>query len=248
MKGNAKELLEQCKLSDTLALLIQPSVQTTARTDPSDPQTSATSEPLFSVEGNILGIPLETPSYDNYTTTVGNAGFDVQCFSHLGTEMVLEAPTFLQANGSSDLTLELEVAHATDLCGMPVETPTLDRHVPAMHVSCRAADTFVFLEQSSEQPVHRSWLANDPLTLSGELLMPDMNSMCGTFASDLPTEFCSAPIDPELSMKFVELNNLCGMPLETPTLDRRYAPAIAIRGNSDEPRGGLKLSLADYLL
>jgi hypothetical protein len=57
-----------------------------------------------------------------------------------------------------------------------------------------------------------------------------------------------APMAPDLSMKIMEVNDLCGMPLETPTLDR-YAPTVAIRGNSwDQPREGLKLSLADYLL
>jgi hypothetical protein len=196
-------------------------------------------------------MPLETPTFDNCTNAVGYhtgsySGFDVQCFSQLGNQMVTAAPSWLQANSSSDLTLELGVANAADLCSMPVETPTLDRHVPAMHVSCRAADTSVFVEQSSEQPVIRSWVASDPMNLAGEL--PDL---CSTLASELATQdvtnFCSAPMAPELSMKMLDVNDLCGVPLETPTLDR-YAPTVAIRGHFADPREGLKLSLADYLL
>jgi hypothetical protein len=268
VKGDAAKLLEQCKVADTLVLLIQPSVQATARSDLSDSQTSAASAPPVSVVGEMCGIPLQTPSFDNYTTAVGysyhsgcNAGFDVQSFAQLGTQMIHTAPSWLQANDGPNLTLDLDVANAADLCGMPVETPTLDRHVPAMHVSCRAADTSVFDEQSSEQPVVRSWIASEPVTLSGDLSVPDVNGLCCALASELPTQdvtdFCSAPMAPDLSMapmapdlsmKIMEVNDLCGMPLETPTLDR-YAPTVAIRGNSwDQPREGLKLSLADYLL
>merc|ERR1719191_2427903 len=99
--------------------------------------------------------------------------------------MVNAAPSWLQDNSNSDLTLELGVANAADLSSMPVETPTLDRHVPAMHVSCRAADTSVFVEQSSEQPVVRSWISSEEMTLAGELTVSDVNDLCSVVAPEL---------------------------------------------------------------
>jgi len=176
-----------------------------------------------------------------------NAGFDPQCFSQLGDHMAATAPCWLQPNDSSDLTLDIGFANAADLSSMPVETPTLDRHVPAMHVSCRAAETSAFVEQSSEQPVVRSWIVSEEMTLTGE---PCTDFCSAPMVSELSTQelcsdFCTAPMAP--SMKILDVSDLCGVPLETPTLDR-YAPTVAIRGDFADPREGLKLSLADYLL
>jgi len=244
VKGEATELLEQCKVSDTLVLLIQPSVQATARSVSIDSQASVASAPPVPM---VDGMPLETPTFDNCYSylPVSHAPFDMQCFS----QVQMASTNWLQANGSSDLTLDLGATNAGELCSMPVETPTLDRHVPAMHVSCRAADTSVFVEQSSEQPSVRSWIATEApdlcSALASELSTQDVTDFCG--APMAPDDFCGAPMAPELSMKIFEVNDLCGVPLETPTLDR-YAPTVAIREHVVDPREGLKLSLADYLL
>jgi hypothetical protein len=233
VKGNLDKLLEQCKESDTLEMLIQPAFQKTARSDSNDSQTTAKSLPPPSMMDDICRKTLETPTWDRCI-----AGYDFHPVSDAGMQGFLESQmmsnaSWLQGNDSSELSLHLGVANAADLSSMPLETPTFDRHVPAMHVSCRAADTSVFLEESCEQPAVRSWIVP-------ELAVSDMTTV------DV-NEFYSAPLAPELSIEMTDVNDLCGVPLETPTLDNRYAPTFAIRAECDGPRQGMKLSLADYL-
>lgn len=185
--------------------------------------------------GAMCGMPLETPTWDSFMAGVGywdqpciNTG--VQCFSEMEPQMSSDSKNSLLC----DLSLHLGVANAADLAIVPLETPTLDRHVPAMYVSCRAAETSVFGEHFFEQPVARSWIATEPMTLAQELPMREGNNFTFAFMA------------PELSMKLPDMNDLCGVPLETPTLDR-CAPTVAIRTDDDGPRLGLKLNLAHYL-
>merc|ERR1711977_343244 len=156
---------------------------------------------------------------------MNGAGYEYQACSNAGlhcfSEMVPQLftnPSWLHGNDGSDLSLHLGVANATDLSNVPLETPTFDRHVPAVHVSCRAADTAVFVEQSSEQPVVRSWIAAEPMTLAPELAVPDVDDLCNVVAPDV-NDFYGAPLAPELSIKMPDVNDFCGVPLETPTLD-----------------------------
>jgi len=247
VNGDAKQLLEQCRVSDTLILLIQPSMQATARSESNDSHTSSASLPPFSVMGAMCSMPLETPTWDSFMAGVNYSdqhGFNtgVQCFSEIEPEMSSDSKNSLLC----DLSLHLGVANAADLAIVPLETPTLDRHVPAMHVSCRAAETSAFGEHSFEQPVARSW------TLAPEIVAPSsVNDLCSAMAQELSmqevNDFSFAFMAPaELSMQLPSMDDLCGVPLETPTLDR-CAPTVAIRTDNDGPRHGLKLSLAHYL-
>lgn len=244
VKGNVDKLLEQCKESDILELVIQPAVQTTARSDSNDSQATAKSLPPPSMMEEMCRNPLETPTWDGY---ISASGYEFQGSIDVGlqgfpdmTPQIVTNSGWLQGNGSSELSLHLGDVNAADLSNMPLETPTFDRHVPAMHVSCRAADTDVFVEQSSEQPAVRSWIVPD-LTAS------DMNEMCSMATLDVNDFYGVTTLAPELSIKMPDVNDLCGVPLETPTLDNRYAPTVAIRLECDGPRQGMKLSLADYL-
>lgn len=247
VKGDGHNLLEECKVSKTLVLLVQPSAQTTARSESSVSQTSAASLPQASAMGEMCVKPLETPTWDRCMTGVGyfhHLSEGLQCFSEMGPHVGTD-PGWLQASESSDLSLHLGVANAADLSAMPLETPTLDRHVPAMHVSCRAADTSGFVEQCFEQPLVRSWTTSEPTTLA-----PDTNNLCSVVAPEMSMQdankFYAVPLAPELSMTLPDVSDFCGIPLETPTLDR-YAPAVAVRADCGGIRQGLKLSLADYL-
>merc|ERR1712224_1152430 len=130
-----------------------------------------------------------------------NAG--LQCFPEMAPQL-LTNPGWLHGNDGSDLSLHLGIANAVDLSTM-IETPTFDRHVPAVHVSCRAADTTVFVEQSSEQPVVRSWISSEEMTLAGELCT---DYCTAAMATELSTQelcdFNTPPMAPELSMKMLD--------------------------------------------
>merc|ERR1712118_131161 len=231
--------------------------QATARSESTDSQVSAASAPPGPVPG--IGGMLEMPQTSTFENCMALHHYSYQQYLlQMGTH-VATAPGCLHDNRSSQLTLDLGVGNGADPGNMPLEleTPTLDRHVPAMHVSCRASDTPVIAEQSCDQPIVRSWLAGEPTDLSMTLApeLACMSDLCTVMAPELTMQdmpdFCTAPLmpmAPELNMKVPDVNDLCGVPLEAPTLDRAHAPTVAIRGDRDVLREGLKLSLADYLL
>lgn len=157
-------LLAQCAVSDTLELIIAPAVKATARCESSDSPNFAKSLQRDAMMDEVL----ETPTWDRCSN---GPGFRHQSASNAGplclSEMVpqrITNPSWLQRyDESSDLSLYLGVADAAHLYSLPLETPTLDRYVPAVHVSCRSPDHPAFIEKHAGQPAFRSWIATAPV-------------------------------------------------------------------------------------
>merc|ERR1712093_228446 len=101
---------------------------------------------------------------------------------------------------------------------MPLETPTLDRCMPAFHFPCKPPGMPTFDQQHSEEMMMRSWIANESYD-SMELSIP---TPCRTM-------------------------QVCGVPLETPTLDRNLSSMLDPIDVLVNQRQGCQLNLANYL-
>lgn len=154
---------------------------------------------------------------------------------------------------------ELSLLGAMDMCGMPLETPTLDRCMPAFHSSSKPVGMPTFEQHPCGEMARRS---NEMIleTPTLDRCMPTLYVPCKsermpTFGNQHSEEMAIRCWTSNESHDSMELSiptqcqtmQVCGVPLETPTLDRNPYSMLDPLEVLLNQRKGHQLNLANYL-